>query len=68
MKTMQKAIDRFNSQHRPYNTAILDTVESYKGFYRVVICDDWGWIEHHIFHTVKEFTDWADGVVFENEL
>ena len=67
MKTMKKAIDKFNADHNPYNTAILNELESYKGCYRVIICDDWGCASYYTFSSVHEFVVWSQGVVFENE-
>ena len=68
MKTIEKAIKTFNNKHTPYNTAVLDTLESYPGNYRIAICDDWGWCSWYTFSTVKDFTEWEKGVIFENEL
>ena len=68
MKTIVKAVKTFNRKHNPFNTAVLDDLESHSGHYRIAIRDDWGWYNWYVFSTVKEFIEWEKGVVFENEL
>ena len=67
MKTIKDAIKEFNREHSS-NFAVFDDIESYRGYYRIGICDDWGWCHWYTFSTVKDFVEWSKGVVFENEL
>ena len=67
-KGLEKAVQRFNTEHEPYNRAIIDEIESYKGHYRIIIVDDWGFAGYYTFGTIREFIEWSKGVVFENEM
>lgn len=65
MKTMQKLIIRFKRIH-PDHEAYLDTLESYRGNYRIAITD----LTHdltawYLFTSCRDFREWMDGVVLE---
>lgn len=68
MNSIIKAMKEFNRKHTPYNTAWLDALASYKGHYVICIEDEWGFASWYTFHSVKDFTEWANGAVFENEM
>ncbi len=64
MKTMQKLIKRFERVH-PGFFAWLDPLESYSGYYRIIIYDKWAGSTQYIFKTCREFKEWTDGVVMD---
>ena len=65
MKTMEKLIKRFNRLMDPEMSAELDWINSYQGWYTVVITDGCGLPGRYHFRTCKEFREWMDGVVID---
>ena len=65
MKTMERLIKRFNRLY-PGVHAELDWINSYPGWYTVVITDnDYGVNDRYHFQTCNDFRDWMEGVVWE---
>ena len=65
MKTMERLCRRFERLFPAY-CAELDTLDSYRGYYRVCIIDlehdIWAW---HVFTSCREFREWMEGVVMD---
>lgn len=65
MATMEKLIRRFNKMNPAYK-AELDWIDSYEGWYTVVITEpEYGIPAHYHFNSCKEFRDWMDNVVLD---
>ena len=63
MKTMQKLCRRFERLF-PIYAADLDTLESYRGCYRVCIIDlETEMYYWHMFKSCRDFREWMDGLV-----
>ena len=66
MKTMERLCKRFNRIHKPY-TATLNTLDSYRGYYRVCIAnkisDFFDDTCYYTFRSCAEFREWIDGVI-----
>ena len=67
MKTMEKLLSQFNRNHRNHR-AELDTINSYKGYYRICISSFYPFSlsSTYTFYTCKEFSDWMKGVVLDD--
>lgn len=66
MRTMQKMIDRFNRKYDSLHYyAELSWLDSYPGYYTVVIADELGYTARYHFRTCNEFREWMDGVVLD---
>ena len=65
MKTMEKLVARFNRENPGYD-AQLDWLDSYEGWYTVVITNDVCPIPaYYHFRTTREFDEWMRGVVLD---
>ena len=65
MKTMEKLVERFNSMNPDYHAELL-WMESYPGWYTVVIESSYAPIDYptyYHFRTCDDFREWMDGVV-----
>ncbi|MCR5566022.1 MAG: hypothetical protein K6F61_04160 [Clostridiales bacterium] len=64
MKTMEKLCKRFNRMNPCYH-AELDWINSYKGWYTVIIESEYEYPAHYHFPTCNDFKDWINGVVLD---
>lgn len=65
MKTFPKLIKKFKRLYPEYE-AYFDTLESYKGYYRVAITEPvCGLTAWYTFESCKDFSDWINGVVLD---
>lgn len=65
MKTIEKLCRKFERLFPSY-CADFDTINSYKGCYRICIIDvERNLYSWHIFTSCKDFSEWINGVVLE---
>ena len=65
MKTMEKLLKQFRRMYPEYQ-AELDWLDSYEGWYTVVITEPVCDIPaYYHFRTTREFSDWMHGVVLD---
>lgn len=63
MKSMRKAIKRFNKKYCGwFYEAILDVFNSYQGYYVVAIIGPEGVPCRYEFKSCREFIEWVNGV------
>lgn len=64
MKTMKELCKRFNRLNKGECTATPDEINSYRGYYRVVLDNDWHYATY-TFKSAREFREWLNGVILD---